>query len=277
MKFAQNFFLRSFARVSPVFASAALVFAALCFPAAAKSSADPTATVKRHAAEAQFSKAEEQRAALNSKSAEKRTLAEYKLVVASYRKVYLITPHAADVQDSLLAVGELYTEMGDRFGRTYYQSAVDSYQFLLHEYPKSRSTQDVLLRIAKLQRDQLGDSSQAMKTYQDFLKRFPHSENRREAQEALAELSLLQTSAVPELKSSSAVKNGVPDKTESARKAEVNSSKDEEDEDQPSAKSGNIPTVKTISSVASGDSTRITIALENSVQWRLRRDWMAST
>ncbi|HYK38797.1 MAG TPA: hypothetical protein VEU98_02165, partial [Candidatus Eremiobacteraceae bacterium] len=176
MKSAEKtaFFLhRAFARVSPVFILATTVLCAaalICVPNSlfasehngAENNADPsTATVKRDAAEAQFSKAEEARALLNAKPPEKRTLAEYKSAVVSYKKVYAISPHAADVQDSLVAVGELYSEMGDRFGRTYYQSAVESYQFLLKEYPKSKFAQDVLLRVAKLQQEQLGDTSSA--------------------------------------------------------------------------------------------------------------------
>ncbi len=132
--FSQNcsFFLhRLFARVSPLFTRTMILSAALALvllPAslsASESSAEPSATVKRQTAEAQFTRAEEQRAALTAKPAEKRTLAEYRNVIAGYKKVYWITPHAADVQDSLLAIGELYTEMGDRFGRVYYQSAVE--------------------------------------------------------------------------------------------------------------------------------------------------------
>ncbi len=200
MKFLEKtsfFFLSAFARVSPVFllAIAAIVFAPKALFASENNSGPSTSTVKRDAAEAQFAKAEEARAMINAQAAEKRTLAEYKAAVASYRKVYLISPHAADVQDSLLAVGELYSEMGDRFGRTYYQSAVESYQFLLKEYPKSRFAQDVLLRVAKLQQEQLGDTAAAMKTYQDFLKRFPHSDHRKEALQALNELALLARGA----------------------------------------------------------------------------------
>ena len=280
MKFVEKFsffFLRAFARVSPVFvrtmtlsASLALLFAPISVPAA-ESNAVPTATVKRNAAEAQFTRAEEQRAALNAKPAEKRTLAEYRSVIASYKKVYLITPHAADVQDSLLAVGELFTEMGDRFGATYYQSSVESYQFLLREYPKSRFAQDVLLRVAKLQQEKLNDTASAMKTYQDFLKRFPRSEHRREAQEALAELSLLQST--PAETRSANNSRPAPEKQESVRVAQNDSrpvkQKDDEDdaEEQVSSKHGGIPTVRTISAVASGDSTRITIALEDAVQY----------
>src|SRR3989475_10264414 len=187
----------SFARLSPVFA--AIGFALILATAApaktnAEASATATASVKRQSASAQFARAEEQQAALNSKPSEKRTLADYKQVVTSYRRVALITPRAPEVPDALLAVAELYTEMGDRFGRNYYQSAVDSYQFLLRQYPKNKYCQDAMLRIAKLQRDQLADTALAKKTDEDFLKRYPRSARKREAQEALAELALLQNS-----------------------------------------------------------------------------------
>src|SRR5215472_1882986 len=173
--------------------------------------ADSTASVKRQSASAQYARAEEQRAALNSKPNEKRTLADYKQVVTSYRRVALITPKAQEVPDSLLAIAELYTEMGERFGRSYFQSAVDSYQSLVHEYPTNKFCQDALLRAAKLQQDQLADTAQARKTYEDFLKRYPRSSRKREVQEALAELALLRTSEEP------VAKNDAPEPATAAR------------------------------------------------------------
>ena len=153
----QKILNRRFARLSPVFVALGIAVGVVCgnpfvsfAKAASKADATTTSAVRREAAGAQFARAEEQRANLNGKPAEKRTLAEYKTVVASYRRVYLITPRAAEVVDSLLSVAELYTEMGDRFGRSYYQSAVDSYQFLVHQYPSSKYTQDAFLRIGKL-------------------------------------------------------------------------------------------------------------------------------
>src|SRR5256884_162084 len=188
----------SLARISPVFAAlSAALFLVSAAPAKTNAEAAATASLKRQSATAQFARAEEQRAALNSKSAEKRTLADYKQVVLVYRRVAMITPRAPEVPDSLLAVAELYTEMGDRFGRSYYQSAVDTYQFLIREYPASKYCQDAMLRAAKLQRDQLGDSALAKKAYEDFLKRYPRSSRKREAQEALAELALLQNGEAP--------------------------------------------------------------------------------
>src|SRR5262249_26248231 len=205
--FRSIFFNRGFARFSPVFAVAALGFALSSSLAAfagsdhsgnsGNAAADPGAAERRQSASSQFARAEEQRAALNDKPSAKRTLNDYKQVVGSYRRVYLITPHASEVPDSLVAVAELYTEMGDRFGRPYYQSAVDSYQFLLREYPTSRFVQDAYLRSGKLQKDQLGDLAGAARTYDTFLKKFPHSKQRREAQEARAELALLQRATSP--------------------------------------------------------------------------------
>src|SRR5260370_32931438 len=81
----KNILRRSFALFS-----LGLVLAAAGL-ARTKTSGDPaepaaTATVKRQSAAAQFARAEEQQAALNSKPREKRTLADYKQVVTSYRR-----------------------------------------------------------------------------------------------------------------------------------------------------------------------------------------------
>jgi N-acetylmuramoyl-L-alanine amidase len=249
-------FNTSFARVSPVFVALAFTFVPLCFLSAGPATATGTASVKRQAAGAQFARAEEQRAILNSKPANKRTLAEYKQVVSSYRRVYLITPHAVEVPEALLAAAELYTEMGARFGRSYYQSAVDSYQFLIHEYPKSRYCQDAALRIAHLQKEELGDTELAAKSYEDFLKKYPRSPRRREAQEALAELALLRNGDVAKPPAESAPP---PERVAELSKAPEYTPQ------------GGVPRVRRIAASASADSTRITIDLEDSVQYTSAR------
>jgi N-acetylmuramoyl-L-alanine amidase len=255
----------SFARFSPVFAAlgGALILASGA-PARTHAEAATTAATKRQSAAAQFARAEEQRAALNSKPSEKRTLADYKQVVAGYRRVALITPRAAEVPDSLLAIAELYTEMGDRFGRSYYQSAADSYQFLVHEYPTSKYCQDAMLRAAKLQREQLGDSALAKKTYEDFLKRYPRSSRKREAQEALAELALLQNDA-PAATNTAASNSAIAPPT--AEEARSNAPVHAGGKSVSRSASGEIPRVRRIRAAASGDATRVTIDLEDSVQY----------
>src|SRR6266478_4664164 len=294
--FSSLFFNNSFARVSPVFAVALLAACSVGFATnavASNTSADPTASVKRQSASSQFLRAQDQRTALSNKAPEKRTLEDYKQVVNTYRRVYLITPHAAEVPDALLAVAELYTEMGERFGRSYFQSAVDTYQFLLREYPTSRYCPDAYLRSGKLQKDQLGDLAGATKTFDAFLKKFPRSAHKREAQEARAELALLQNSAPGEAAPKSAIARSASSDMERAntskRSGSQNSQRDPErepanvslaEEDKqiasvnaaekavvPSVASGRAQQIRKISAKALQNSTRVTIDLEGGVQY----------
>src|SRR5882724_7487599 len=290
------FFNRSFARVSPVFAVALLsLSSAALLPdsfasnkssstnsASRESAGDPTAA-KRQSASSQFARAEEQRTALSSKSAEKRTLADYKQVVNTYRHVYLITPHASEVPDALVAVAELYSEMGERFGRNYFQSAVDTYQFLMREYPTSRYCQDAYLRSVKLQKDQLGDLSGASATYEAFLRKFPRSPHKREAQEARAELALLQNSAPLEAPRSAIARSAgsQAERTETQRRvisrdlpreADTETARNEvrsgaNEQGSAPAINGHMPQIRKISAKSSQDSTRVTIELEGAVQY----------
>src|SRR6266849_1554629 len=258
---------RSFVSVSPVFVALGL---ALCVAptsaARARAESSGTATtVKRQAATTQFARAEEQREQLNSKPSEKRTLSDYKQVVSSYRRVALITPRAPQVPDSLLAIAEVYTEMGDRFGRSYYQSAADSYQFLVREYPKSKYCQDAILRIAKLKRDRLGDAELAKKTYEDFLKRYPRSPRKREAQESLAELALLQNSEASSSALNAAANSAPSEPAE--RDARPNAPVHSGGTSVARADSRQVPRVRRIRAAANGEATRVTIDLEDSVQY----------
>ena len=305
----QNFLHRSFARVSPVFVAGSFVVAALlvipntsliAFGSAAqpgvaelREDSDKKArnAERREAAGAQFARAEEMRAALNSKAPEQRKLAEYKQVVSSYRRVYLITPHAAEVPDALLAVAELNAEMGDRFGRSYYQVAVDTYRFLLHDYPKNHYGQDAMLRMAKLQKEQLGDAAGAKETFEEFLKKYPRSKSKREAQEALAEMALLRSgeSAAPVADASTPAagaaaaseakkEGGVRDKVrggdaekaaadaESARRVPEGTIVASAEE-----RGGKVPRLRRIGTSAAADSTRVTIDLEDLVQYSSAR------
>jgi N-acetylmuramoyl-L-alanine amidase len=254
-----------------VFAGASLGFALLGWGAIPCPAIPATAntSIKREAASTQFTKAEEQRAVLNAKAPEKRTLADYRLVAASYRRVYLITPHAMEVPDALFAVGELNTEMGDHFGRSYYQAAVDSYGFLIREYPGSKLVQDAMLRVAHLQKDQLGDSAAATKSFQDFQKKFPRSTHKREVQEALAELALLRNAESGDLSAEDRAPANNP------RAAAVTPAKNDAAEPAArkpasggeSAKSVEVPRVQRIKTSAAPDSTEVTIELEDSVQY----------
>jgi N-acetylmuramoyl-L-alanine amidase len=268
MSSGQKNFHKVFARLSLGFA----LFSALSIPCLATTGTASNSSVKREAASSQFSRAEELRAALNSKPPEKRTLAEYKQVVASYRRVYLITPHAMEVPDALYAVGELNTEMGDRFGRSYYQTAVDSYMFLIREYPTSKHLQDAMLNVANLQKDQLGDPVAATKSFQDFQKRFARSAHKREVQEALAELALMRNAehgnlsakvtAPPAKAAAPASAAPVPDVTVTDDHLATVAKNGGE-----SPKSVDAPRIEKIKTSVTPNSTEIVLELEDSVQY----------
>ena len=257
---------KMFALVSPFFILLSIYPALI--PSATAAPSAPTATVKRQAA-AQFQRAEQLRTTLNLKPVTKRTLGDYRQVVSSYRRVYLITPRANEVPEALIAIAQLYTEMGERFGRNYYQNAADSYRFLLREYPSSHHVPDAMLVCAKLQRDQLADYAGATQTYKDFLKRFPRSPRKREAQEGVAELALLENSSKPS-----------PDKekdkaTSDAATVEAVLPKDESSDALPpsptTSHSVGIPRLRRIRSAVTEDATRVTIDLEDVVHYNSGR------
>jgi len=265
MRSEQKNFLKAFARVSPLFTVAACVALACPVFARARVSAANDApatatTTKRDVAEDQFDKAQQDREMLNSKPAEKRSLAEYKQVVSSYRRVYLISPRASSVSDALYIVGELYSEMGDRFGQNYFQAAVEAYRFLIHEYPTSKYDDDALLKIAALQKDRLNDAAAASKTYQDYLKKYPRSAHRREVQESIAELALLlhnaQPSAEPASKSANADDNSDDDSPDAAHDA---------DSAPALPRDGGSPRIRRIDTSARADSTLVVVDLEDAV------------
>lgn len=220
------------------------------------------------------------RGMLNNRPPDSRTLAEYKKVVAGYQRVYMITPRAEEVPDALFAVGELNTEMGDRFGRSYYQTAADTYAFLIHDYPSSKHVQDAMLRLANLQKDQLGDLAAATKTYQDFSKKFPHSAHKREVQEGLAELALRRGAETGEVAAKSApMGTTAAAKAESAASTATVAPAAAVSVDNPrktlsggeAAKTVAVPRVQKIRTNVTADSTEVIIDLEDSVLYSAGR------
>jgi N-acetylmuramoyl-L-alanine amidase len=257
MNWGAKFFRRTFAVVSLGFA----LLSAAVLPTPLKATT-VNSSVRREAASSQFARAEELRALMNSKSPNQRTLAEYKKVVAGYQRVYMITPHAIEVPDALAAVAELNTEMGDRFGRSYYQTAADTYSYLIREYPTSRRGQDAMLRLADLQKDQLGDLAAATKTYQDFAKKYPRSAHKREVQEALAELALRKNAETGDVASRSSV--GPPAATP-VKSDPVPTDGRKIISGGEVAKSVGAPRVQKIRTNVTADSTEVIIDLEDSV------------
>jgi len=183
-------------------------------------------------------------------------------VVKSYRRVCMIRPYAVQIPEALLAVAELNTEMGDRFSRSYYQAAIDSYEFLIREFPTSKYVQDARLHVAKLQKDQLGDPAAATKSFQEFQKEYPRSPHMREVQEALAELVLLRNGETGNLGANHPLAASTPagEKLDVPIVAVHRAAKGGE-----SAKGGEVPRVQNIKAQVTPDGAEVVIELEETL------------
>jgi N-acetylmuramoyl-L-alanine amidase len=177
------------------FLLAIAVFVSLAVPAYAD---------RKSEARLQFERAVRIRTVLEERPEKARTLADYKQAVAAYQKVYLITPQAEEVTPALIAEAELYQKMGQQFDEKYFQSAIDTYNFLLKQYPESRYRSEAIFSIAQIQKDDLGRPEVAEVTFKDFLKRFPKSDKAPKARQALKEISdareVVVVSKAPEIK-----------------------------------------------------------------------------
>ncbi len=157
-----------------------------------------TASRKQEAA-AQFEKAEQMREALNGRPEAERTRRAYQRVADAYRKVYYVAPDSSKADASVIAVAETLATMGRQFepGEKDLLSAIREYEFLRHEYPGSKYRFQALFTIGQIQAQDLGDDDDARKTFEEFLRRYPHMPLAREAKQALAELNQPKSSKKP--------------------------------------------------------------------------------
>jgi N-acetylmuramoyl-L-alanine amidase len=137
----------------------------------------------------QFERAVRMRTTLEGTPQKERSLVDYRATVAAYHKVYLISAQAEEVTPSLIAEAELYEEMGRLFDAKYFQSAIDSYNFLLKQYPGSRYREQALYSIGLVQKDGLHEPDVAEATLKDYIKRFPKSDLASDARVALKDIA----------------------------------------------------------------------------------------
>src|SRR6201997_5369703 len=143
--------------------------------AAGAAAAQEDSASRRAAAEGQFARAEALRATLEAKTERERSLQDYENLVSAYRRVYLITPNAIQVPPAVKNVADLYRKMGEQFEAKYFNSAIETYAYLIREYPESSLREVSLLAIAEIRRNNLSQADLALKIYQDFLDQYPRS------------------------------------------------------------------------------------------------------
>jgi N-acetylmuramoyl-L-alanine amidase len=164
----------------------AIGFGILGFGTPGAAQEDPAS--RRTAAQGQFERAEAMRATLEAKTERERSLRDYQALVSAYRRVYLITPSAIQVPSAIKNVADLYRRMGEQFEPNYFDSAIETYQFLVRDYPASSLREEALLAIADIRKNNLSRAELAQKSYQDFLEQYPHSSHAAQARKAIAEI-----------------------------------------------------------------------------------------
>jgi N-acetylmuramoyl-L-alanine amidase len=149
----------------------------------------PARTDLKMEARQQFERAVRMRTTLEGTPQKERSLVDYRATVAAYHKVYLISAQAEEVTPSLIAEAELYEEMGRLFDAKYSQSAIDSYNFLLKQYPGSRFREQALYSIGLVQKDGLHQPDLAEATLKEYIRRFPKSDLASDARVALKDIA----------------------------------------------------------------------------------------
>jgi N-acetylmuramoyl-L-alanine amidase len=143
----------------------------------------------------QFERAVGLRTALESGAPADRTVGAYNQAILSFRKVYSISAQAEEVTPSLVAIAELYAEMGRQYDGDYFKSAIDGYNFLLKQYPHSRYAASSLFAIGKIQQDDLKNPDAAEITFKNVLQRYPKSPKASDASAALKQIAQLREEA----------------------------------------------------------------------------------
>ena len=231
----------------------------------------------RSQARDQFARAVRMRTMLEGYLAKDRSLPAYQQTVAAYHKVYLISVRADEVTPALVAEAELYEEMGRLYDPKYFQSAIDSCNFLVKQYPGSPYRGEALLSIARIQKDDLDKASDAEGTYHEYLKRFPHSQKAKQVREALkdlqnAELKDADSSAKPAPATNPATAK--PDVKDSvAKEVDAKSATDEPPDESgphadPRVADRGMAAVKAVRTWNSQNSTRVIVMLGDTIEFK---------
>jgi N-acetylmuramoyl-L-alanine amidase len=219
-------------------------------------------------AEAQFAKAEAQRETLNGRASQGRSRREYEAVIASYRKIVLEAPTSSKADGSAFAVAEVTAEMGRHFKDDMaLYSAVREYKYLRREYPGSKHRIEALLAIGEIYKNDLGDQADGRAAFQELVRRYPHSELVKEARAELG-TEKVNTVAAKESPKGSATDPEDDKKESEAPGSQANASRPTE---QTRAQTDGPVRVTDVQYWSGPDYTRITVSLQQDVQFESQR------
>jgi N-acetylmuramoyl-L-alanine amidase len=237
--------------------------AAVCLAAGCLVATQPAAARPHHSdawARQQFAKAERMREALNGRPAGERTRREYQRVIDAYRAVYFGRPTSSKADPSVVATAELMVEMGRRFNDDkVLRGAVEEYRFLRKEYPGSKYRFDALFTVGEIYKDDLNDTDEARKTFQDFLHRYPRN---RLASDARAAVKEIDDAAAEEARSARKGKTTAAKQTGTAA---------DDADNTVDAKRSQLPRVTGVRHWSTPDYTRVAIDIEQEVKFNSQR------
>ncbi|HXY78546.1 MAG TPA: N-acetylmuramoyl-L-alanine amidase [Candidatus Acidoferrales bacterium] len=225
----------------------------------------PAKADRKSQAREQFERAVKMRTTLEGYLEKDRSLADYKQTIAAYHKVYLISVTAVEVTPSLVAEAELYEEMGRLFDAKYFQSAINTYNFLQKQYPGSRYRGTALLSIARIDKDDLNNPDDAMAAYKDYLRQFPRSQNASEARAGLKEIANAKIQVADQRSTVAVADQHVEPVAANDPPPETGLRVEPRESDKASA------LVKDIRTWNSNDSTRIVVTLDDTVKYNAAR------
>jgi N-acetylmuramoyl-L-alanine amidase len=212
----------------------------------------------------QFEHAVKMRTMLEGYLPRDRALADYKQTIAAYHKVYVLSAQAEEVTPSLIAEAELYREMGRQFDAKYFQTAIDTYNFLLKQYPGSRYRGEALFAIAQIQEQDQNNANTAEATFKDFLKRYPKNDKANDARAALKEIAIARE--IPK-----EVPKAVPASAAPASAAVIPAVKEELPQQgpvvEPRESDTRVPGVMSIQTFNADGHSRIVVALEDTIKY----------
>ncbi len=219
-------------------------------------------------ADTQFGKAESQHETLEGRAETSRTRHEYETVIASYRLVVLEAPTSTKADDSAFAVAEITAEMGRRFkDDSALNSSLREYKFLRREYPGSKHRIAALLAIGRIYKNDLGDAADGRDALQELLRHYPRSQY---AEQARAELGSDSPQPAKNVEAGKAVAK--PD-TAAAKAEDSPDTAAAEDKDAATSgdSGGKVASVNALHYASSHDYTRVTVDLDQNVQFASQR------
>ncbi len=235
---------------------------------------------RRQQAHTYFDRAQRLREALTGRPEEERTRKDYQRVIDAYRRVYYADPGSSKADQSARAVAELLAEEGRTLqDDPSFESAIGQYEFLRREYPGSKFRVDALFTEGQIYHENLHDEAKAKETFQEFLKRYPHSHLAEQAQEALDEIAKAEQAAKKKLNAKARGHRGTTESSPRVGKAEEPHPADEDtntDADKTAvvqpAKAGHSRVLVTgIRHWSTPDYTRVAIDLEDEVKYEAGR------